>query len=232
MHRKHSTLMYLPFVKRKRLTRTVVAWGATGVLLAVLGGCFKSDLLFPVEPEIQNLRATVVKDAGQDNSYTVTLEFEYQDGDGDIGTNNPEPGSENFELTDIRENVTWPVLTSCFFKDSVEAGEAGVVCISNGQVLIDTVFAEEALTPGLQLAQLQDSISRFTLPDLSNDQRIPSISGTITFTNILVTRLPEAQPGIPLPPPPSTQSIRYRIRIQDRAGNWSNAIESNTVVLD
>lgn len=210
--------------------------GVTALLLATgLTSCLKADKLFPDEPEISNLRAEVVKVEGQDNEYTLTLTLDFQDGDGDLG-NSPQPGSENFEVVDIRPGVQYPIVRGCFRDDTLRAGDLLRLCGPGNAYLGDSIAVEDtvfALGTGPNVAELLESGTfLYTFPDLSNDQRIPSISGTIVYTEILVTRLPEVVPGQPTPPPPPTQEVTYTVRIRDRAGNWSNTLTSNTVLLD
>lgn len=192
-----------------------------GIVL-VFNSCLQDTLLFPVEPRISNASMRVVKNPGTAQAWTLTISFDYEDGDGDIGGNAKdgiESDSSNLILVDNRTlpvGFTWPVVVDC--SDTVSSiGLRDTVCQGSeaiGRVPVEVVFDTVV---SYEKAELLAQLSYFVLPNLSIDSRVPSISGRVTFTINNVRILPYQSPA-------TTQDLSYDIRIRDVKGHWSNTI--------
>jgi hypothetical protein len=205
------------------MRRFFLAVSVVGIVL-VFNSCLQDTLLFPVEPRISNASMLVVQDPDTTSVdiWTLTISFDYEDGDGDIGGNVSEDifsDTNNLELTDNRtlpEFYTWPVVTNC--TDAVSSvGLRDYVCsvsFTTGRFPIDSVFTDIV---SYSRATVVNQATNYTLPNLSIDSRVPSVSGRVTF-NIRNVRI------LPYESSATTQDIAYDLRIQDVAGHWSNTI--------
>lgn len=144
-------------MRSHKILLVLVLW-----LVLALSGCKDDELLFPVEPQLEfiSVEPTVVREAQSfEDSIPLVIKVRYTDGDGDLGTEDPQPNQFNFVMEDQREGL--PLTDVVIRNDTLDNGDIVQVA--------DTVV-------------LYDGKLQYVLPDLTPDARKPSIQGEIRLT--------------------------------------------------
>jgi hypothetical protein len=190
-----------------------------------LTGCLKDTQLYPVEPRIFNpsIRVIALPDTAATPFWNVEISFDYEDGDGDLGGDaslNVDEDTLNFEAADQRAlpaGFTFPLVTFCSPNNTAAAGDRALVCVpvfNVGTKAVDSTFTAAA---SFSRASVEQQITLGTLPNLSSDSRVPSVSGRITYTI-------QNQRILPYDLNATAQNIAFEVRIRDYAGHWSNTL--------
>jgi hypothetical protein len=125
------------------------------------------------------------------------------------------------EYIDIQPREVTETVDSIFLTIGFTDGDGDLGDLENTNNQSITVRDLRVLPDGSMLVDSL-AISRFRIPDLSSNARNPSIQGRIFIT---------LSPTLVFPRNLDEQRVAYSIIIQDRAGNESNVVTTDEILL-
>ncbi len=161
-------------------------------------------------PALSNARVSLTSNPFDvySNQDSVILQFDFTDGDGDVGYGGDDPRYISYDT----------VIVDTFIVDTV----TGDTSLTFARVDVTTLAHVFLIRP-----YFEDTSTFYRIPRIPSNGGVPDISGTVTIT--LFASLLEL-PCVTNDPPPIDE-LTYSIYIEDRAFNKSNTIFFSPIPL-